>query len=290
MSGDLLVVGASIGLLYGLVASGYALLWSTMSLLHFAHGEFVTLGAFVGLTVVGVTDVGRWPLAVLGAVGLVVGIFGILVERGIYSRIPRHSFTTRILVTVGVGEALRAACALVWGARTHALPDIFGGTPLHVFGFTIMPAYAWILGVSLAIDLLLILVMFKTKLGLGLRAVSFAPEIAETLGVNSRAMYTIAFLVGGAVAGMTGVLIAPITFVNYTLGLSIGVKGFAAAVVGGLGDFTGAMVGGLVVGLVEALGSWFAPGYKDIIVFGVLIIVIVARPNGLFGRAVAEKV
>ncbi len=291
MSLDVVISGVSVGLLYGLVASGYALLWSTMSLLHFAHGEFVTLGAFVALSLLGVSKTAVSPFAIIGAVALIVGLVGVIIERAAYRPIPRASFTTRVIATVGIGETLRSLIALLWGARAHPLPEgFFIGSPLKVLGLQIAPAYYWILGVSLFLDLALILVLYRTKLGLGLRAVSFRPDVAELLGVNSGRMYAIAFLMGSAVAGVTGILIAPITFIYYTLGLSIGIKGFAAAVIGGLGDFTGAMAGGLILGLVEAVGAWFAPAYKDLIVFGVLILVIAARPYGLFGRATVEKV
>lgn len=288
---DLLVSGMCLGLLLGLVALGYSLIWSTMNLLHFAHGEFVTVGAFAALTLVGLGGLSGWPVAVMALVALSVGCLGVFVERSAYRPIPRHSFSSRIIATVGVGEILRSSCALIWGPRSFPLPEgFFAGPPLRISGLFLPPAYYWILGVCALLVGALIFLLYSTKLGLGLRAVSHKADIAELMGVNSNAMYMISFFLGSGVAGITGILIAPITFINYQLGVAIGIKGFAASVVGGLGNFYGAIAGGLILGLTEALGAWFIPAYKDVIVFLVLVLGMWLRPHGLFGRAEVQKV
>jgi branched-chain amino acid transport system permease protein len=288
---DLLVSGVCLGLLFGLVAIGYSLIWSTMTLLHFAHGEFVTVGAFAALTLVGLRSLSGWPLAVMALVALGVGCLGILVERSAYRPIPHHSFSTRVIATVGVGEILRSSCALIWGSRSFPLPEgFFAGPPIRISGLFVPPAYYWILGVSAVLVAALIFLLYSTKLGLGLRAVCYKADVAELMGVNSNRMYIISFFLGSAVAGITGILIAPITFINYQLGIAIGIKGFAASVVGGLGNFAGAMVGGLVLGLTEAIAAWFIPAYKDVIVFLVLILAMGLKPYGLLGRAEVQKV
>jgi branched-chain amino acid transport system permease protein len=288
---DLLVSGACLGLLFGLVAIGYSLIWSTMTLLHFAHGEFVTMGAFAALTLVGLRSLAGWPLAVMALVALGVGCVGVLVERSAYRPIPRHSFSTRIIATVGVGEILRSSFALIWGPRSFPLPEgFFAGPPIRISGLFVPPAYYWILGVSAVLVGALIFLLYSTKLGLGLRAVSHRADVAELMGVNTSAMSVLSFFLGSAVAGITGILIAPITFINYQLGIAIGIKGFAASVVGGLGNFSGAMVGGLILGVTEAFGAWVAPAYKDVIVFLVLILAMWLKPHGLLGRAEVQKV
>jgi branched-chain amino acid transport system permease protein len=288
---DLLISGVCLGLLFGLVAIGYSLIWSTMTLLHFAHGEFVTAGAFAALTLVGLRGLSGWPVAVMVLVAIGVGCLGLVVERSAYRPIPRHSFSARIIATVGIGEMLRSSFALIWGPRSFPLPEgFFAGPPIRISGLFIPPAYYWILGVCAVLVGALIFLLYSTKLGLGLRAVSQRADIAELMGVNSNAMYVTSFFLGSAVAGVTGILIAPITFINYHLGVAIGIKGFAASVVGGLGNFSGAVVGGLVLGLTESLGAWFFPAYKDVIVFLVLILAMWLKPHGLFGKAEVQKV
>ncbi len=288
---DLLISGGCLGLLLGLVAMGYSLIWSTMTLLHFAPGEFVTVGAFTALTLVGLRSLSGLSWAVIILVALAVGCLGLVVERSAYRPIPHESFSTRIIATVGVGEILRSACALIWGPRSFPLPEgFFAGPPLRISELFVPPAYYWILGVCFILTGALVYLLYATKLGLGLRAVSARADVAELVGVNSNAMYALSFFLGSAVAGVTGILIAPITFINYQLGVAIGIKGFAASVVGGLGNFFGAMVGGIVLGLTEAIGAWFLPAYKDVIVFLVLILAMWLKPHGLLGKAEVQKV
>ena len=293
MGWDLLINGVSLGLLYGLIATGYSMIWSTASILHFAHGQFVMLGGFIALSLI------RWhggalanqPVFVLLMVATGVGAFGLFVQRYAYMRIPIENFRTRVITTVGVGQTIQAASSLIWGSRAFTLPDgFFTGSSVKLADTMITPAYYWILGASVIADAGLIYLLYRTKAGLGLRAVAARPDVAELVGVNSTAMYMFAFVLGSAIAGMTGVLIAPITFIRFDLGLAITVKGFASAVIGGLGDFSGAIIGGLLIGLAEAFGGWISPEYKDLMVFVFLLSVIAFKPQGLLGRASVQKV
>ncbi len=287
---DLIVSGLVIGAAYSLLALGYSLIFASMRLLHLAQGDFLMLGGFVALSLV-TAGVGNVFLAIIGVMAI-LACLGFLLERFAYKKIPYQLYAPRIIATLGVGMAVRSLASIVWGANAQTLPDNFFKGPVLVLGsMKIQPSYYWTLLIAAIVMVLLAVFLNRTKAGLAIRASAFNSDVAEIMGINASRSRTVSFVIGVALAGCAGILVAPLTFISYDMGVSLGMKGFSAAVLGGLGSIPGGMVGGLLLGLIEVFGATFiSTPYKDIIAFLVLILILVFRPAGLFGQNEPEKI
>ncbi|MDN5343984.1 MAG: branched-chain amino acid transport system permease protein [Clostridia bacterium] len=287
---DQIISGLVAGSAYSLLAIGYSLIFASMRLLHFAQGDFLMLGGFIALSLV-TAGIGNSFINVI--LVMVVFVFvGHLVERFCYRRIPYHMHSPRIIATLGIGMALRNLASVLWGARAQTLPgDFFSGPVLVLGSIKLQPAYYWTLIIAAVLMTLLAVFLNKTKAGLAIRAAAFNADVAEIMGINAAMSRAISFIIGSCLAGCAGVLVAPLTFIHYEMGVSLGMKGFSAAVLGGLGSIPGAMVGGLLLGIIETLGATaISSGYKDSIAFIVLILILVFRPSGLLGQSEPEKI
>jgi branched-chain amino acid transport system permease protein len=284
---DLVVVGLSIGMVYGLVALGISLIYSGLDIVHFAHGEIYMLGAFIGLVVF--QQVGHnYLLATLGSMVL-TGLVGVLIERVFYRRLTRagggYTFAGMGMIICGFGMSivLQNVAYLGWGPKALPFPVSFG-MPLEFGDMTLPRSYVWIVSAAVIIMVALHLFMRKTKLGLAIRAVAQNKEIAFLMGINVPFMISLLFGIGCALAAAAGVLVSPINYVQVLMGTSILIKAFAAAVVGGFGNALGAVLGGLLVGVTESLGAGYLSGnYKDIYAFVLLIFVLLVKPSGILG-------
>jgi branched-chain amino acid transport system permease protein len=284
---DLVVVGLSIGMVYGLVALGISLVYSGLDIVHFAHGEIYMLGAFIGLVVLQKTGA-DYPLVVLGSMVL-TGLVGIVIERLFYRRLTQAGggYTVAgmgmIICGFGMSIVLQNVAYLIWGAKPVPFPVAFG-MPVEIGEITLPRSYVWIVVAALTLMIALHLFLKKTRLGLAVRAVAHNKEIAFLMGINVPLMISIIFGIGCALAAAAGVLIAPINYVQVLMGLGVLIKAFAAAVVGGFGNLPGAVLGGLLVGVTESLGAGYVSGnYKDIYAFLLLIIVLMVKPAGILG-------
>ena len=284
---DLLVVGISIGMVYGLVALGISLIFSGLDIIHFAHGEIYMLGAFVGLTIAQLTGLNYVVTLLLAMV--CTGLIGVVLERVFYRRLTRGGggYTVAgmgmIICGFGMSIVLQNVAALIWGAKASALPYDFGW-PFEIGGIMVPRTYLWIVIGALVIAAALHVFLKRTRLGLAVRAVAANKEIAYLMGINVPVMISVIFGGACALAAAAGVLVAPINYVHVLMGLGILIKAFAAAVVGGFGSLPGAILGGVIVGITESLGAGYLSGsYKDIYAFLLLIFVLMVRPTGLFG-------
>jgi branched-chain amino acid transport system permease protein len=284
---DLLVVGVSIGMVYGLVALGISLIFSGLDIIHFAHGEIYMLGAFIGLTIAHLTGFNYVVTLLLAMV--CTGIFGVVLERVFYRRLTRGGggYTVAgmgmIICGFGMSIVLQKVAALVWGAKASALPFDFG-FPFEIGGIVVPRTYLWIIISALVIGAALHLFLKYTRLGLAVRAVAANKEIAYLMGINVPVMISVIFGAACALAAAAGVLVAPINYIQVLMGIGILIKAFAAAVVGGFGSLPGAILGGIIVGITESLGAGYLSGaYKDIYAFLLLIFVLMVKPTGLFG-------
>jgi len=284
---DLLIIGLSVGMVYALVALGISLIYSGLDIVHFAHGEIYMLGAFIGLMLFQHLALPYVPTLVLAIV--LTGLLGVLIERLFYRRLTRAGggYTVAgmgmIIAGFGMSIVLQNIAFLVWGAKPLPFPVPFG-RPLEIGNLTLPMSYAWIVAAAVVLMLGLNLVLKKTMLGLAMRAVAYNKDIAYLSGVNVPLMISIIFGIGCALGAAAGVLIGPINYVQVQMGVAVLIKAFAAAVVGGFGSLPGAIVGGLLVGVVESLGAGLVSGtYKDVYAFILLILVLMLKPSGMLG-------
>lgn len=284
---DFIVVGMSIGIVYGLVALGISLIYSGLDIVHFAHGEIFMFGAFFGLVIY--KDAGvAYPITLFLAM-ILTGLMGIIIERYCYRRLTRagggYTVAGMGMIICGFGMAiiLQNIAYLIWGANGRPFP-VNSGMPIMIGDITLPVSYLWIVITSVVLMAVLHVFLKYTKLGRAVRAVAQNKEIAYLMGINVPLMISLIFGVACALAAAAGVLIGPINYVQVEMGYLMLIKAFAAAVVGGFGSLPGAIIGGLLVGVFETLGAGYVSGtHKDIYAFLLLIVVLMVRPQGLFG-------
>jgi branched-chain amino acid transport system permease protein len=284
---DLIIIGISVGMIYALVAIGISLIYSGLDIVHFAHGEIYMIGAFVGLTLFQKLDLGYVPTLILAVV--ITGLIGAMIERVFYRRLTRagggYSFGGMGMIIAGFGMSivLQNVAFLIWGPKPFPFQVRFG-PPLELGNLALPMSYVWIICAAIVLMIGLHLLLRKTMIGLAMRAVAHNKDIAYLSGVNVPLMISMIFAIGCALGGAAGVLIGPINYVQVQMGMSILVKAFAAAVIGGFGSLPGAVLGGLIVGVVESLGAGFVSGtYKDVYAFILLITVLMIKPSGILG-------
>lgn len=281
---QLIVSGLAVGSVYALVALGFAVIFATTRVVNFAQGEFVMVGALVGYS----AHVGMGlPLGVAMAVagGVAVGV-GLVVERVAVAPVAGPgSGIAWVVSTLGVGIMLRSGAAATWGRAPLPFPALLGSGRVVVGGVAFVPQEALTLLVAIGAMLAFELLRRRTILGKALRAVAFSPLAARLVGISPAVASLLAFGASALLAALAGILIAPLSGAGSEMGTLLGIKGFAAAAVGGLGTFQGALVGGLLLGLVELLAAGLLwPGFSDVAAFLLLILILLVRPDGLFGR------
>ncbi len=283
-----LVTGITVGSTYALVGLGFALIYNASDVVNFAQGEFVMLGA---MTAIALLAAGLpLPLAA-GVATLLTVLVGLLLERFAIEPALGAPVVTTIIITIGAAIFLRGVAMLLWGKDFHSLPAFSGTTPIQLGGATLLPQSLWVLGLTVLLVTLVRAFLNRTLLGKALLACSFNRAAAQLVGINVRVMLRLAYGLSAGLGALAGILIAPITFSSYEAGVMLGLKGFSAAIVGGIGNPMGAVVGGLLLGVLESLGAGLlSSGYKDAIAFLFVLMVLFFEPTGLFGHKVAERV
>jgi branched-chain amino acid transport system permease protein len=277
------VSGVTVGSIYGLVALGFTLVFNATGIINFAQGQFVMLGGLLATTFANTL---HWPLpaAVVTAILLTAAIGAGIEIVAIHPMRNRPVFTL-IMITLGVAIILETAALLLWGHDPIFLPSFSGDQPLPFFGATLQPQMLWVLGVAVLAMGALQLFYRHTMVGQAMLACSINADAAAAMGIDPRRMVLLAFVLAAGLGAIGGVLIAPITSTSYQVGLLMALKGFAAGIVGGMGNSLGAVIGGLALGLVESLGTGMvSSGYKDGIALGVLVVFLILRPQGLLGE------
>jgi branched-chain amino acid transport system permease protein len=281
--------GITKGSIYAVVAIGFNLIYSATGILNFAQGEFVMLGGMVAVTLAQFTPL---PVAIAGAV-VVVALVGCLLEVLFFRHLHRHSILHMIIITIGLSIVIQEVALHVWDEKVRSLPYFTGNeiSSLRFWGAAITPQTLWVLGTVAVTVLLLHGFLRYTLPGRAMRACSSNPEAAMLAGINIPNMRTLSFGLSAALGALAGCMISPITMTHYEMGAPLAIKGFAAAILGGLGNPTAAVVGGLLVGVLEALSvSQLPAAYNDVVAFGVLLLVLFVRPLGLFGRPGGDSV
>ena len=283
-----LLTGVTIGAIYALVALGFALIYNASHVINFAQGEFVMIG---GMTTVSLVNLGLpLPLAIVLAVAAAT-LVGLALEKFAVEPARGASVVTLIIITIGASIFLRGVAQMVWDKKLHALRPFTGEEPIAVLGATILPQSLWVLGVTLLVVVTLTWFFGRTLAGKAILAASHNRLAAQLAGINVSLVLALSFALSAALGALAGILIAPITLTSYDVGVMLGLKGFAAAILGGMGSGIGAVAGGLTLGIVEALGAGFvSSAYKDAIAFIILLAVLFVRPSGFFGARGAERV
>ncbi len=283
-----LVTGVTIGAVYALVGLGFALIYNASDVVNFAQGEFVMLGAMIAI---GIASAG-WPLALAALIAILLTLLvGLLLERLAIEPAAGAPVVSTIIITIGAALFLRGAALLLWGKDFHALPPFSGDQPLRLGAATLLPQSLWVLGGAVLLVSLVHYFLNRTWIGKALLACSFNRVAAQLVGINVKVMLRLAYALSAGLGAIAGILIAPITFSSYEAGVMLGLKGFAAAIIGGIGHPMGAVAGGLLLGVLEALSAGLiSSGYKDAIAFLLVLMVLFFEPTGLFGHKVAERV
>src|SRR3990170_199648 len=274
-------------MVYALVALGLSLIYSGLDIVHFAHGEIYMIGAFIGLMLFRHLGIGYLPTLLLAVV--LTGFVGVLIERVFYRRLTSAGggYTVAgmgmIIAGFGMSIVLQNVAYLIWGAKPLPFPVPYG-RPIEIGNLALPMSYAWIIATALVLMFGLNFLLKRTMIGLAIRAVAHNKDIAYLSGVNVPLMISLIFAIGCALGAAAGVLIGPINYVQVLMGIGVLVKAFAAAVVGGFGSLPGAVLGGLLVGVVESLGAGYVSGtFKDIYAFLLLITVLMVKPSGILG-------
>jgi branched-chain amino acid transport system permease protein len=280
--------GIAIGAIYAMVALGFNIIYNCTGIINFAQGEFVMLG---GMFLVTLTTGWNMPLPVAIPVAIfLVAIIGMAFERIAIHHLKNPSVLILIMITIAGSILIKGLAMFAWGKESRYLPHFSGETPITIFGATILPQTLWILASLGAVVLGLAYFFNRTLVGKAMRACAHNPDAARLVGINVKRMVTLSFGLSAGIAALAGIVITPVILVDYQRGSMLALKGFGAAILGGLGSGPGAVVAGLLLGVLESLGAgYISSHYKDAIALVVLLAVLFVRPGGLFGNAEAQK-
>lgn len=285
-----LINGISLGSIYALIALGYTMVYGIIKLINFAHGDIYMLGAYIGFLISTKFSLGFLPTLIISMVSC--SIIGVLIEKIAYKPLRNATRIAVLITAIGVSYFIEATTQKVMGTSAKPFPQLLPQGNLEFFGLIITYQQLFILISTFILMLSLQFFVNKTRTGRAMRAVSFDSDAARLMGIDVDKTISITFAIGSALAGAAGVLVGIYySSINPLMGLIPGVKAFIAAVFGGIGIIPGAMVGGILIGIFESLVSGYGGSlYKDAVVYLILIIILVVKPTGLFGKNQKEKV
>jgi branched-chain amino acid transport system permease protein len=283
------ISGLATGAIYALIGLSFAIIFNSTGIINFAQGEFVMLGGV--LTIVAITTL---KLPILIAVVVAVAgttVVGVVFERLAIRPLKNATPLALIIITIGASILIRGMVMLLWGKDTQVLPPFSGNTPINIAGATLLPQHLWIFGVTLLVIVGSRLFFHHTISGKAMRACSFNRRAANLVGISVGRMVLLSFVISSALGSLAGVIIAPLTMTSYDVGIMLGLKGFCAAIMGGMGSGLGTVLGGVILGVLESLGAGLiSSGYKDAIAFFILLLILFIRPQGLFKKGETDRV
>jgi len=280
--------GITVGSIYAIVAVGFSLIYNTTGIINFAQGEFVMLGGMIAVSLAPHVPL---PVAVLSAVVLTAALGGLL-ELLFFRPLRAHSLLHMIVITIGLSIVIQEAALHIWDEKVRALPYFTGSevSSVRILGAALSPQVFWVLGTTALAVLALQGFLRCTLTGKAMRACSSNPTAALLAGINTANMRMLTFVLSAGLGALAGCVISPIAMTQYDMGTGLAIKGFAAAILGGLGHPMGAVIGGLIVGLTEAFSVSVLPAaYQDVTAFVILLATLFIRPHGLFGSRAADR-
>src|SRR5512133_457120 len=281
--------GLSTGAIYALIGIGFSIIYNATGIINFAQGEFVMLGGMLTLLFLETFKLPLWaaiPCAVAAST-----VAGMLFERLAIRPLRQPTPINLVIITIAGSILIRGLSMLMWGKDTHAIPPFTGEEPIAIGGATILPQHLWILGITLLIIGANKFYFYHTISGKAMRACAYNRRAAGLVGIDVRRMVLFSFVISSAMGAVAGIIVAPLTMVAYDVGGMLGLKGFCAAIIGGMSSGISTVIGGLLLGVLESLGAGLiSSSYKDAIAFIVLLVILFIRPQGLFGQAQSERV
>ncbi|HZQ74124.1 MAG TPA: branched-chain amino acid ABC transporter permease [Burkholderiales bacterium] len=277
---QLLLSGLVVGSIYGLVAIGFTGVYNVTGIVNFAQGDFAMLGGMIAA--------GLWAQGVALPLAILAGVAGAALASALLQRLGirplRGDLVAAVIVTIGAGIVFQGIAVVIWGTDAQTMPAFSGDKPLTIAGATIPMQTLWVIGTALLLVGLLTIFFQFTYAGRAFRACSVNPFAATLCGINGNTMATIAFILSGVLGAIAGIVSTPITLTNAEIGIPLAIKGFTACIVGGLGTASGAMLGGVLLGIAEAFAAGYvSSGFKNAIVFVILLGFLAFRPTGILG-------
>lgn len=285
-----IITGVTIGAIYALVAMGFNIIHNATGIVNFAQCEFISLGGMLMYTLAVLLKI---PLLLSFFISMAaVTLIGAMIERGPIRYAKSKEVLILIFLTIGISGTIRGTAQQVWGTDNVGVPSFSGDDPIRLLGgAAIVPQHLWVFGIAIVVMIGLHLFFRKTLMGKAMRATAVNRKAAALVGISVNRMVLFSFAFSGALGAVAGMIIAPISTTSYDTGIMLGLKGFAAAILGGYGNFAGAILGGLILGILESLGAGLLSSqYKDAIAFLVLLFVLFVRPNGIMGYGESERV
>jgi branched-chain amino acid transport system permease protein len=285
---QLVLNGLAVGCIYGLVALGFVLIYKATELVNFAQGDLLMLGAFTCYMFVVWYGLGYWvALAVTVAI---VAAFGAVLDAAVLRRVIGQPQFAVVMLTIGLGAVFRSFASITWGSEIYTLPTPFSARATRIGGVSVSHEYVAIIAGTLLLCAVLYAFFTFTRAGVAMQAASQNQLAAYYMGIPVKRMFSLIWAISAGVAAIAGVLLAPVSLIDINLGF-IGLKAFSAAVLGGFGSIPGALVGGLTIGLIELFAGTYLPqGFKDVAAYAVLLVVLVVRPQGMFGTVRRKRV
>jgi branched-chain amino acid transport system permease protein len=301
-----IINGLVLGSMYALIALGYTMVYGVLNLINFAHGDVMMVGAMAGITILNLLQsaapnlpgIVKLGIAIIGAIPVCI-IVNVVIERVAYRRLRNAPRLAPLITAIGVSILLQTFAMMIWGRSPVPFPPVMAGESFVIFGALISPTQVMLLVLATLAMIGLVLLVEKTKMGRAMRATAENPRVAGLMGVDSNRVIVFTFAIGAALAAVAGVMwAANYSSAQFAMGFVPGLKAFSAAVLGGIGNIYGAMVGGILLGLIESLGAGYigdltgnflGSQYQDIFAFVVLIIVLTLRPSGIMGERVADR-
>ncbi|MBK6787403.1 MAG: branched-chain amino acid ABC transporter permease [Betaproteobacteria bacterium] len=287
---QMVISGTAIGCIYAIVALGFVLIYKASEIVNFAQGDLMMLGAFLGFTFIGIAGM-PFLLGLVLAMAC-MALIGAALDRIVLRPMVGQPVFAIVIITIGIGFVIRSVVIALpgWGSETYSISAPYSGTASALGGVAIGNELLAIIAATLVLILALYLFFRHTRLGIAMQATSQSQLAAYHVGIPVKSILSLTWAISAAMAALVGVLLAPITFVHVNMGF-IGLKAFPAAVLGGFGSIPGAIVGGLIIGIVEALAGFYLPeGFKDVAAYVLLLVVLALRPQGLFAQTAAKKV